>query len=478
MTKRVPIGLRLLLVDDEPELCKTLSEILTEAGHTVTAVSDGAAALEQVRQQVFEVVITDVRLPKVDGLRLFARIRAEAPSTRVILMTAFGGIAEAVKALKEGAHDYIAKPFDADELTIRLDRIAKDCALERELEQARSVLASRAPETLLIGQAPSIRRALDKVHLVAESDAPALVTGESGTGKELVARMIHDRSPRRDHAFVTVNCGALPETLMEAELFGHERGAFTGADKKREGRFKAAHQGTIFLDEIAELSLPAQAKLLRVLQEGTFEPIGSNTSVKVDVRVVSATHQNLQERVRKKLFREDLYYRIGVMEIALPPLRERPGDLAQLVQHFLQRFTRPGEPIPAISLSAWTRLAEHRFPGNVRELSHAIQHAVVLARGAEITPAHLPPSVTGPEPNIAASAGEPPPDPAPARVRAGEFRPLPIVLRDLEKNYLVDLLRHTRGNVYEAAALLQISGTQLMKKLKEHAIPVGVVPPS
>jgi two-component system response regulator AtoC len=327
--------LDVLLVDDEAELRLSLADALRDAGHKVTMASDGVEARGHVLARVFDVVICDVRLPQLDGLTLFRRLRQESPTTDVILITAFGEVADAVAALKEGAYDYLTKPFDIDELMVAVKRIAGQRALRRELEQARAELSGRKPENMLIGQSPGMRRVLNLIEMVSQSEAPTLVTGESGTGKELVARMLHDRSARRDAPFVVVNCGALTETLIEAELFGHERGAFTGAVRKRDGRFKAADGGTLFLDEVAELPLPAQAKLLRVLQEGTFEPLGTNTTVKVDVRVVSATHRNLRTRITEGLFREDLYYRINVIEIPLPPLRERPGDLSALLQHFL-----------------------------------------------------------------------------------------------------------------------------------------------
>jgi DNA-binding NtrC family response regulator len=307
------------------------------------------------------------------------------------LISGFGDIEQAVAALKQGAYDYLAKPFEVARLLALLARISAQRTLERELAQARAKLAGLAPQTLLIGESPPIRRVLAMIDIVASSNAPVLIAGESGTGKEIVARLIHDRGPRRDRPYVTVPCGALTETLMEAELFGHARGAFTGADRKREGRFKIADGGTMFLDEIAELPLTAQVKLLRVLQEGTFEPLGSNTPEKVDVRIISATHRNLQERVAQKLFREDLFYRINVIELPLPPLRDRPGDLVLLVHHFLQQFTL-NRPMPSLSAATWEALVRHRFPGNVRELSHAIQHAVVMAGSSEIQPSHLPPA--------------------------------------------------------------------------------------
>jgi DNA-binding NtrC family response regulator len=460
------IALRVLLVEDEPELREALADTIRAGGHVVDTAADGAQGLDRVGAAVFDVVITDVNLPKVDGLTLFRRLRKEWPSTSIILITAYGEIAQAVTALREGAYHYLSKPFDADELMVHLGHIAARRSLEGELEQARAKLAKQAPETLLIGESLSIRRALDKVDAVAGSDAPALIVGESGTGKELVARMIHDRSARRGRPYVAVNCGALTETLMEAELFGHERGAFTGAERKREGRFKAADGGTIFLDEVAELPLSAQAKLLRVLQEGTFEPLGSNTTIQVDVRIVSATHRNLRERVTRGQFREDLLYRINVIEIVLPPLRDRPGDLTLLARHFLERFTPEGRAIPSISTEAWAAISRHPFPGNVRELSHAIQHAVVLAGGQEITLEHLPTSITSP--SFSPAAGDPP-------AVAGQpaaIRVLATVLREYEKAYL-EAVMATLGlnNLRQAAQHLGLTPKMLRDKLRAHGLP-------
>jgi DNA-binding NtrC family response regulator len=388
--------LRILLVEDEPDLRDALAQSLEEAGHEVVMASDGEQGLALVTEQTFDVLVTDVRLPKLDGRALLRRVLAETPGTRVILISAFGDIEQAVAALKQGAYDYLAKPFEVGRLLALLAHLAEQRTLERELAQARAKLAGIAPQTLLIGESPPIRRVLAKIDAVATSKAPVLIVGESGTGKEIVARLIHDRGPRRDRPYVTVPCGALTETLMEAELFGHARGAFTGADRKRDGRFKIADGGTMFLDEIAELPLTAQVKLLRVLQEGTFEPLGSNTTERVDVRVLSATHRNLQERVAQGLFREDLFYRINVIEVPLPPLRDRPGDLVLLMHHFLQQFTLNG-PVPSLSAAAWEAIARHRFPGNVRELSHAIQHAVVMSGSGEIQVSHLPPTFTRPQ---------------------------------------------------------------------------------
>ena len=291
-------------------------------------------------------MLCDIRLPRIDGLTLFRRVRQESPGTDVILITAHAAVADAVAALKEGAYDYITKPFDIDEIILQMERIGVQRALKRELEQARAELSQRKAGTngarAIIGRSPPMLRLSDRVETIAQSDAPVLITGESGTGKELIARTLHERSRATSKPFIAVNCAAFPETLLEAELFGHERGAFTGAVKRRDGRFKAADGGTLLLDEVAEVPLPAQAKLLRVLQEGTVEPLGTNEVTRVDVRIISATHRNLRERIREGKFREDLYYRLNVLDIEIPPLRERRGDLPLLLQYFLNKFTPPG----------------------------------------------------------------------------------------------------------------------------------------
>jgi DNA-binding NtrC family response regulator len=454
MTSNTGEALNVLLVDDEPDIHLAVGEALRDAGHRVSTASNGAEALELVTTQVFDVMICDVRLPKLDGLTLFRRTRQESPDTTVILMTAFAAIQDAVAAVKEGAHDYLTKPFEIDEITVRLRRIAEHRALLRELEEARAQLAQQAEDEVIVGRSVQMLRLLDRVNTIAPSHAPVLLTGESGTGKELVARALHDRGARRGKSFVAVNCAAFPDTLLEAELFGHERGAFTGAVKRRDGRFRAAHGGTLLLDEIAEMSLPAQAKLLRVLQEGTVEPLGTNESVRVDVRVISATHRNLKERTESGLFREDLYYRLNVLNVDIPPLRERKGDLPLLVQYFLKKFERPGKPIPRLSPAAWGALADFPFPGNVRQLGHAIEHAVVLATDGDIDVQHLPKDI--------AQVGEAARTPVPVP------RPLGTALKEFEREYLQRALAQADGKRTLAAEILGISRKNLWEKLRMH----------
>ncbi|MDX2024107.1 MAG: sigma-54 dependent transcriptional regulator [Deltaproteobacteria bacterium] len=452
-------ALNVLLVEDDPDLRATLHDLLQDSGHTVEALDNGQVAAERAAASFFDVVLSDVQLPGMGGRQLLAHVRQTSPDTSVILITGYGDVAQAVAALREGASDYLTKPFDVDELLSRLKRVAERQTLRLELARAKQALATGLPETSFIGDSPPVRKLLHHIHKVAPSGSPCLIVGESGTGKELVARIIHEQSPRRDRPYVTINCGALAEHLVEAELFGHERGAFTGADKKREGRFKAADGGTLFLDEIGELPMAAQAKLLRVLQEGTFEPLGSNATVKVDVRVVSATHRDLRKMVRERLFREDLYYRINVVEVPIPPLRDRMSDLPLLVQHFLLRQS-PNRPPNTLSLETWNVLKGHSFPGNVRELGHAISHAVIMAQGAEIRPEHLPAAMSFIRPAALAAQDE-------------QIVPLMESMKKHERECIQRAINASGGVPSKAAALLKISPSSLQTKLKAHGLVIS-----
>jgi two-component system, NtrC family, response regulator HydG len=454
------VALEVLLIDDEPELRATLAEALAEAGHHVTQAGTGSAALAALAAQSVDVVVCDVRLPDIDGLTLLRRVRETEPAPEFILMTAFAEVADAVSALKVGAYDYLTKPFAMEELVLRLERIDAHRTVRRELDKAREVLSGGEGGNTIVGRSAPVQRVLELIETVGRSDVPTLVTGESGTGKELVARMLHERSVRRGKPFVVVNCGALTETLIEAELFGHERGAFTGAVRKREGRFMAANGGTIFLDEIAELPLSAQAKLLRVLQEGTFEPLGTNTTAKVDVRIVSATHRDLKKRAAENLFREDLFYRINVIQIDLPPLRDRPGDLALLFHYFLRKFSPSPGSVPTVTPAAWAALSTYTYPGNVREFSHAIEHACILSGGRPIDLVHLPPAIGRAGRDRAADAP----------VSSAPLRPLQLAVKEFEREYLARAVRAAGGRRGRAAEMLGISRKSLWEKLRAHGI--------
>ncbi len=449
--RNVGEGLKVLLVEDEPDSRALLAEVLRGAGCLVSTAEDGAAAAALLPDWSFDVAILDVRLPGVDGLSLLRRIRNRRPETAVVLVTGYASVSGAVAALKAGAYDYVVKPFDCEEFTLRvIGHAAERSALRRQLRGA-------GPGPALVGRSPGMLRLLRQIESMAESDAPVLITGESGTGKEVAARMLHARSRRRDQPFVAVNCAALPESLIESELFGHERGAFTGANRKRDGRFLAADGGTFLLDEVGEMPPAVQAKLLRVLQEQKFEPLGSDKSVRVDVRILAATHRDLKDLVARGRFREDLYYRLNVLDLSIPPLRERRGDLLPLVRHILQRLTGPvGEP-PEIAPRAWAALERHPFPGNVRELEHALERALVLSRGRRIDLEHLPPEV-------ARAADEPPP-------ASDELQPLAASVRDFERSQILRALARSGGRRGEAAKLLGISRKSLWEKLRGSVVP-------
>jgi DNA-binding NtrC family response regulator len=449
----------ILLIDDEPSIRLSVADALREAGHSVTVAADGEEGLAAAASRFFEVIISDVRLPKVDGISIFHRVHADSPLTDFILITAFGTVTDAVHALKEGAQDYLLKPFDTDEILIRVARAAEKHAMRRALEKARDELTAQAHTRAIIGRSPAMARLLDRIETLATCDSPVLITGESGTGKELVARSLHDLSARKHKPFVAVNCAAFPETLLEAELFGHDRGAFTGALKKRDGRFMAADGGTLFLDEIAEIPPNAQAKMLRVLQDGMVEQLGSDVPVRVDVRIISATHQDLKQRIASKLFREDLYYRLKVLDVFIPPLRERRSDLPLLVEHFLEQWSKDGAP-PCISPRAWRALNAYPFPGNVRELQHALERAVVLARGKEIDLDHLPEDISG-------CLFSPSDHPA---IHTSDLRLLHVAMKEFEREYLLHALALADNKRIRAADMLGISRKNLWEKLRAHGI--------
>jgi DNA-binding NtrC family response regulator len=446
--------LDILLVDDEADVRLPLGEALRDLGHRVSLAADGGEAMTCLDRQTFNLVMSDVRLPKVDGFAILRRLREERPDTHVLLMTAFGTIQEAVTAFKEAAIDYVTKPFELREVLSIVHRIDERWQLLRELAAARAELGTRRLGAIIEGRSPAIVHLRERISAIAASPASVLLAGESGTGKELAARMIHDASDRRDAPFVVVNCAAVPATLIEAELFGHERGAFTGAVKRREGRFKAADGGTLFLDEIAEMPMEVQAKLLRVLQDGVFEPIGTNTEVKVDIRLVTASNRDLKAMVAEGKFRQDLYYRIKVFELRLPPLRERMVDLPVLVEQFLREFTPAGQPTPVIAPAGWAALQAHPYPGNVRELKHAIQHATILAHGQEIQAHHLPGEFRG----LSQSASR------------GHIEPLAFVMAQFEKDYIARTLEAAGGERRRAAEMLGITRKNLWEKMVKYGM--------
>ncbi|ACG74471.1 two component, sigma54 specific, transcriptional regulator, Fis family [Anaeromyxobacter sp. K] len=445
--------MKLLLAEDDRIVRVTVRDALEEAGYQVTACADGAQALAAIEREPFDLVLTDVRLPGVDGLTLFRRTRRAQPDAGVVLMTAYADADDAVSVMREGARDYVQKPFEMDELLLRMQRVRDEHAFRKGMQAG----APPGPEAGgVLGDSAPMRRVRDRLDAAAASDVPVLVTGETGTGKDLCARTIHERSHRAGRPFVVVNCAAIPEALFESELFGHEKGAFTGADRKRIGRFEAADGGTLFLDEVGELAASSQAKLLRALESSTFEPVGSNRSVRVDVRVIAATNRDLASAIARGAFRKDLYYRLNVIDLHAPPLRERRGDVPVLTAAFLARIAgRLGRPVPQLEPAVVAALAAHDYPGNVRELQHALERAVALARGGPIRLEHLPPDLAGPLPaGEAAPAGE-------GLARLGE------AVEQFEQQYIRRALEKTGGHRARAAALLGISRKSLWERLRD-----------
>ncbi len=440
-----------LVADDEAGMRESLARVLRREGFRVLAVEDGAAALDALRHERVDVLVADLRMPGLDGLELLRAAKLVAPDTEVILLSGHGTVEEAVGAMKEGARDFLTKPFDRAPLLRVVRQALEHRALVLENRSLQRRLDELTGASELIGESPGIRAVLDLVRRVAATDATVLIQGESGTGKELVARALHELSPRRARPFVRVNCAALPETLLESELFGYEKGAFTGAVGRKEGRFQLADGGTLLLDEVGDLAPLTQAKLLRVLQEGEFELLVATRTVNVDGRVVAATNQDLAQLVREKRFREDLYYRLQVITVAVPPLRERREDIPLLAQHFLRRFAAKNRrEIDGFSEAALGGLVDYPWPGNVRELEHAIERAVILARGRLLDVGDLPEPVAHAEPS--------------ARVV-----PIPIgtPLDEVELRLIEETLRLTKGNKELAAKLLGIASRTIYRKLKE-----------
>jgi DNA-binding NtrC family response regulator len=375
----------LLLVEDKSELRAMMRKALERAGYAVDEAPDGAAAIQKVRARRYLLVITDLKMPGASGLDVLRETKQADAATPVLLLTAYGSVEEAVAAMKDGAFDFLQKPVDLDHLKLLVQRAARQQELLRENLLLREEYAARYGFPRIVGEHPSIREVSQQIQKVAATDSTCLLLGESGTGKELFALAIHHLSPRRELPFVALNCAAIPEGLVENELFGHERGAFTGAGARKVGKMDLAHRGTLFLDEIGELPLAIQAKLLRVLEEKRFERVGGTQSIDVDVRIVVATNRNLQKLAEEKLFREDLYFRISAVPMTIPPLRERGNDVLLLAEHFLDKFKREfAKPGLELSEEARDRLVHYRWPGNVRELQNALERAVILADGISI----------------------------------------------------------------------------------------------
>jgi two-component system, NtrC family, response regulator AtoC len=449
-----------LVVDDEASLRHLLTVILTDRGYQVRAVGGAAAALEELKARDFDVVLTDVRMPGGDGIALTRAIQDRQPGATVIVMSAYGSHDAAIDALKAGAYDFLPKPFKPDDVVLCLRKAEERERLTRENRRLRTELRAGFPSDAIVGDGEPMQAVLRQVEKVAPQKTTVLIHGESGTGKELVARALHERSSRAAMPFVAVNCGAIPGELLESELFGHARGAFTDAVRAKKGLALEADGGTLFLDEIGELPLPLQVKLLRFLQEEEVRPVGDTRSVKVDVRVVAASARDLPQAVAAGQFREDLYWRLAVVGIRLPPLRERPDDLEPLARHFLARFAPLRPEVRGLDFSpeALERLAAHRWPGNVRELMHAVERAVVLAEGPVIREEDLPEAVRAPGP--APDVGAPP----------GGDLSVKRAIRVLEDRLIREALARTGGNRTRAAELLDLSYRALLYKIKEYGL--------
>jgi two-component system response regulator HydG len=446
-------GTHILVVDDEASARSGLEKLLRQEGYSVACADSGDAALALASEHPPEVVITDLKMPGMDGLELLRRLRENDKDLPVIVATAFGDVSTAVAAMRAGAEDYVTKPIDFDTLTLCIERALERRELRVEAENLRRQMRDRDGEGLqgLIGASPAMQKVYRVARQVAASRATVLVTGESGTGKGELARAIHALSPRAKQPFVALHCSALAESLLESELFGHERGAFTGADKRRAGRFEQAHGGTLFLDEVGEIPAATQVKLLRVLQERTFERVGGNETINVDVRLVAATNRDLAADVREGRFREDLYYRLNVVHVEMPPLRVRGADVLVLANHFLSRFAQDNHKrIDGFSDKARAKILGHRWPGNVRELENAVERAVVMAEGTSIAEDDLPVEM--------------------APLAAGAVRIPGATMAEIERFAILTTLEATNGSTAKAAEMLDISVRTIQYRLNEYGL--------
>jgi two-component system NtrC family response regulator len=447
----------ILLVDDDESLRRVAEYQLTEAGHRVVAKGSGPEALEASRAERFDLLVTDVLMPGMTGLELLDRMRAARPEIVPLVITAHGDVETAVRAMQAGAFDFLEKPFTKERLLVAVAKALEYATLRDENRRLRALAARPPAFASFVGASSTLRRFLDDLLLAADSDATVLLLGESGTGKELAARALHEASRRKNGPFVVVNCAAIPESLVESELFGHRKGAFTGAVEDRRGKFETADGGTIFLDEVGELPLPAQARLLRVLQEREVDTVGAAGPVKVDLRVVAATRVDLEARVREGTFREDLWFRLHVVPLRIPPLRERAGDVPLLLEHFLTRSaSRHGRPVPTIAPAALDRLEQHDWPGNVRELENLVERLVVLGREGTIAEGDLPASIGGAGARFGGARVEIPAD--------------GLVLEEVEKGLLEEALRRHGGNQSAAARFLGLTRQTLIYRMKKFGL--------
>jgi DNA-binding NtrC family response regulator len=438
---------KILIVDDELVVRDSLGKWFVSEGYTARPVASAREALEAIQQMEFDIALIDIKMPGMDGMELQSRLHEADPDLTVVIMTGYASVETAVQALKRGAYDYITKPVDPDELSHLVANALEHKRARREVVRLRENLQEVFPSTELIGRSPAMKKVTELIEMVAPTEATVLITGESGTGKEVVARAIHAAGPRRYMPMVTIHCGALTETLLESELFGHEKGAFTGAQYRKKGKFEIADGGSVFLDEISDISLKTQTDLLRVLQEKEIVRVGGNQQIKVDFRCIAATNKNLETLVKDGAFRPDLYYRLHVFCIDLPPLRDRREDIPLLVDHFLNKFCMAtSRAMPQLSVEALEVLMGHDWPGNVRELENAVERALVVGRGSEIRPADF---------SFQFQADEP---------KGGQ------TLDDVERSHIERILRETQHNLSRAARILDIDRTTLYNKLRRYGL--------
>jgi len=448
----------ILVVDDKDSMRNMLTETLTDEGYRVDCAPDGRRALELVRNKSYDLVLTDLKMPDVDGLEVLGNVKDIDSDTAVIVMTAYGTIEDAVAAIKKGAYDFITKPFDTDHLCVLVNRALENRRLVAENTLLRQELLAGHGFSNIIGQNEKMVEISGLIQKVAMSDATVLLQGESGTGKELFARAIHSLSLRKDRPYITINCAAIPHELLENELFGSEKGAFTGAHARKMGKFEIANSGTVFLDEIGDMDISLQSKLLRVLQQKNFERLGGTKPIDVDVRVIAATNMDLNEQIRAKHFREDLYYRLSVFPINIPPLRERRDDIKRLTEYFVEKYCREmKKPIKSLSRDSVNLLEKYHWPGNVRELENTIERAVILAEGKKITPDHLAIRLQRT-------------DEIQLREGAGLKEIGAHAQMKAEKATIVRVLKQVNGNKRKCARVLKIDYTTLFDKIKKYDI--------
>ncbi len=439
----------ILVVDDELSIRESLSGWLQQDGYEVETAADGRAALAKIRDNHYDILLVDVKMPQMDGITVLQKLKEHDADTAVVMMTAHGAIQDAVEAMKLGAYDYLLKPFDLEELSLTIEKLVQMQTLAMENLILKDRVATITRFENLIGQSPPMLSLFETIVDVAQSDATVLITGETGTGKELVARAIHAHSPRCYSPFIAINCGAFTEHLLESELFGHEKGAFTDAKYTKKGRLEMANAGTLFLDEVGDISMKMQIDLLRVLETHEFTRVGGTTPLHSDFRVIAATHQDLQQNIRIKTFRQDLFYRLNVIHLQVPPLRERPEDIPLLAQHFLRRYaTETGKKIDTIDPEAQEAMLVYPWPGNVRELENAIERAVVVGKGRQINRGDLP--FVCPDTGVEAEGD--------------------LSLDDMERRYIAQVLARENGHISNAAKVLRINRTTLYHKIKKYGL--------